>query len=255
MSVALLKKFFDLAKPEDKKCGICLDHINSYDEAYITFNCCAYIFHSQCIRSSINLVNTKCPICNKELVFNHENGTNGTSEVTDTPNATENNTISDENSYDDDDSVYSDYQEQYNNNFLRNFTRTHISNCDCPRCTSYNFYFRLKFAIVDDKLNNFIEILSFLDIDLMNYDCEYTDRMFLFAIKNNSYEIIQYFIDSNFIDEYPDTEDAMEIFQVLAENKNYKMLRYLAEWSLETLPTLVGYTDPELNCILGYNQI
>ena len=37
MSVALLKKFFDLAKLEDKKCSICLDNVDTYNEAYITF--------------------------------------------------------------------------------------------------------------------------------------------------------------------------------------------------------------------------
>lgn len=233
MSVALLKKFFDLAKLEDKKCSICLDNVDTYNEAYITFNCCAYIFHTDCIKRSIDQVNNKCPICNKELLLVGEHESES-------------------------ESIYSNSeyeQEDYSQNeiFLKNFTHVHA--CNCNGCVANDLYFRLKFSIIDDNLYDFTETLSFLNLNLINYNCEYTDKIFLFTIEYNSYSILNYLIENELIDEYPDSDESMEIFHQLAELKNYKMLTFLADWSIDSLPTLIGYDDPEINCILGYTDL
>lgn len=231
MSVALLRKFFELAKAEDKKCSICLDNVDTFDKAYITFNCCAYIFHSECIKQSFNQVNNHCPICNETLLIKD----------TFTTSDTESNC----------ESECSCESFSQNEIFLINFTNVYA--CTCTTCTLNNFYYKLKFSIENDDLDEFYDILDELDLDLDNYNPDYVDKIFLFAIENNSYSIMEYLINNEGVYEYPETEKSNAIFKKLADTKNYKMIRYLADFSLESLPILIGYeNDPELLCILEY---
>src|SRR6476620_928899 len=224
MSTALLKKFFQSAKDEDKKCSICLDNVKNFSDCYITFNCCAYIFHLECIKQSFNEVNNKCPICNEKLLIKDKIESDCGSECTE-----------DECSY------------SQNEIFLINFTNIHT--CNCLTCKSNNYYYKLKFAIEKDNLEEYYDTLDKLELDLVDYDLKYTEKIFLYAIKNNAYSIL----DSLIIIEYPDTDEYLELFHNLSESKNYTMIRFLADWSLDSLPKLIGYNDPEIDCILEYN--
>jgi hypothetical protein len=229
MSTALLKKFFELAKDDDKKCSICLDYIKNFSDSYITFNCCAYIFHEECIKKSFNQVSCNCPMCNEELLIK-DTKDNEEMEETECDSECEN---------------YSQ-----NEIFLINFT--HIHTCNCSSCKANTFYYKLKFAIENDNLDEYNKVLDELDLYLADYDIEYTEKIFLYAIENNSYSILDSLIKT-VISEYPDTEEALELFHELAETKNYTMIRFLVDSSIDYLPELIGYNDPELNCILQYN--
>lgn len=228
MSTALLKKFFESANNEDKKCSICLDNVQTFSECYITFNCCAYIFHKECIQTSFNKVGTKCPICNEELL------------IKESKRETESECESECDNY------------SQHEIFLINFTK--IYTCNCSSCNSNNFYYKLKFAIEKDNIEEYCNIFDDLELDLIDYDVEYTEKIFLYSIRNNAYSILSHLMRSeNIIFEYPDSDEALELFHDLAETKNYKMIKFLADWSKDSVPELIGYNDPEIDCILGQN--
>jgi hypothetical protein len=69
MSKTIMRKLWNNANEEDKTCPICYETIKTFDSSFIT-NCCANMFHINCILKSVYYNNDNCPMC-KTVIRDH----------------------------------------------------------------------------------------------------------------------------------------------------------------------------------------
>lgn len=175
MSNTLLRKFFNASNKDN--CPICIDKVNTYDEAFISKDCCCTIFHINCIRTNfVEYENLNCPMCKTEL------NQSALADVFFGEDEEDEEEITDEEDEEDEDEFMreKDFQDLF---------------CDCNRCEDILKRQRIKIAILDDDIKKLGHLLNeHTELKLLKLGYDTLQKFLCYCISNGSFRCVNFII-------------------------------------------------------------